>query len=40
MNWLDIAEQRKTDIIKELQALIQIPSVLDEKEATEQAPSV
>ncbi|WP_298468264.1 dipeptidase PepV [uncultured Psychrobacillus sp.] len=38
MNWLDIAEQRKTDIIKELQALIQIPSVLDEKEATEQAP--
>ncbi|MEI4769224.1 dipeptidase PepV [Psychrobacillus sp. FJAT-51614] len=38
MNWLELAEQKRTEIIKELQKLIQIPSVLDEKAATEEMP--
>lgn len=38
MNWLELAEQKRTEIIEELQKLIQIPSVLDEKAATEEMP--
>ncbi len=29
MNWLELAESKKADIIAELQRLIQIPSVMD-----------
>lgn len=38
MNWLELAEQKREDIVAELQKLIQIPSVLEEKEATEEMP--
>lgn len=38
MEWLQIAEQRQQELIEDLQKLIQIQSVLDEKQATEQAP--
>lgn len=38
MNWLELAEQKRTEMIEELQKLIQIPSVLDEKAATEEMP--
>lgn len=38
MNWLQLAEQRKQELIQELQELIEIESVLDEKLATENAP--
>ncbi len=38
MNWLEKAEEKRTQIIAELQGLIQIPSVLDEKTITEEAP--
>ncbi len=38
MNWLEKVETKKEEIISELQNLIRIPSVLDEKNATEEAP--
>lgn len=38
MNWLSNAEARKQEMVEELQALIQIDSVLDESTATEEVP--
>lgn len=38
MNWFDVAKERQEELISELQALIQIDSVLDEEKATEEAP--
>ncbi|TQR18006.1 dipeptidase PepV [Psychrobacillus vulpis] len=38
MNWLKLAEEKKSNIIAELQALIQIPSVLQEEFATPEMP--
>ena len=38
MDWLKIAESRKDELILELQQLIQIESVLDESNATQEAP--
>lgn len=38
MNWLALAEEKKEMIISELQALIQIPSVLQEDQATDEMP--
>ena len=38
MNWLELAESKKADIIAELQRLIQIPSVMDEKAGNEEMP--
>ena len=38
MNWLELAEQKRADLVSELQKLIQIPSVLDEKLSTEEMP--
>lgn len=38
MDWFKAAEARKDELIRELQELIQIESVLDEEAATEQAP--
>ena len=38
MNWLELAEQKRTEIVADLQKLIQIPSVLDEKAVTAEMP--
>lgn len=38
MNWLELAESKKADIIAELQRLIQIPSVMDEKAGSDEMP--
>lgn len=38
MNWLNKAQAREQEMIQDLQALIQIDSVLDESTATEEAP--
>lgn len=38
MDWLKFAQSKKDELISELQQLIQIESVLDEKNATAQAP--
>ncbi|MDM5334805.1 dipeptidase PepV [Ureibacillus composti] len=38
MDWLNLAESRKDELISELQQLIQIESVLDEEKATSEAP--
>lgn len=38
MKWLELAERKKPEIIAELQKLIQIPSVLDEKAITAEMP--
>lgn len=38
MDWLKIAQSRKDELISELQQLIQIESVLDEQNASENAP--
>lgn len=38
MDWLKLAEERKYELIRELQELIQIDSVLDEEHATIEAP--
>lgn len=38
ISWMDEVDKRKDDILKELQQLIAIPSVLDESDADEKAP--
>ncbi|WP_144510886.1 dipeptidase PepV [Bacillus sp. FJAT-22090] len=38
MNWLKLAEEKKEELIAELQKLIQIPSVLQKELATEEMP--
>ena len=38
MNWLELAEQKRTEIVADLQKLIQIPSVLDEKAVSAEMP--
>ncbi|MFS0674548.1 dipeptidase PepV [Ornithinibacillus sp. 179-J 7C1 HS] len=38
INWMDEVLKRKEDFIKDLQGLLQIKSVLDEENATEEAP--
>ena len=38
MNWLEKAQERQQEMIKDLQALVRINSVLDESTATEQVP--
>ena len=38
INWQQEVEKRKDDIIKDLQGILQIPSVRNEEEATEDAP--
>lgn len=38
MNWQQQAEERKDEMLKDLQALVQINSVLDESTATEEVP--
>lgn len=38
MNWLQLAESKKADIVAELQRLIQIPSVMDEEGGNDEMP--
>lgn len=38
VNWMDEVQKRKDDFLKDLQGLLQIKSVLDEENATEDAP--
>jgi succinyl-diaminopimelate desuccinylase len=38
VNWMDEVQKRKDDLIKDLQGLLQIKSVLDEENVTEEAP--
>ncbi|AWE08377.1 dipeptidase PepV [Lysinibacillus sp. 2017] len=38
MNWLEIAEKRKSELLEELQQLIQIESVLDEQNTSPEMP--